>query len=80
MRSRGKTKLYIAEAWYEDEENLRDEVFDKQTRESYHAFAKEGRLKDARVAWRDMWKMEVDDGKGKLYDGYPVYMCVGSRP
>lgn len=75
-----KTKSYIAEAWYEDNEAARDEVFDRQTRESYHAFAREGRLEDARVAWRDVWKLGVEDGKGKVYDGYPVYVSVGRRP
>ena len=75
-----KTKSYIAEAWYEDEEGVRDEVFDRQTRESYLAFAREGRLEDARVAWRDVWKLGVEDGTGKVYDGYPVYVSVGRRP
>ena len=75
-----KTKSYIAEAWYEDEEGVRDEVFDRQTRESYHVFALEGRLEDAKVAWRDVWKLGVEDGKGKVYDGYPVYVSVGRRP
>lgn len=75
-----KTKSYIAETWYEDEEGVRDEVFERQTRESYHVFAKEGRLEDARLAWRDVWKLGVEGRTGKVYDGYPVYVSVGRRP
>lgn len=75
-----KTRSYIGEGWYEDEEGVRDEVFERQTRESYHVFEREGRLEEARVAWRDVWKMGVEDGRGKVYDGYPVYVCVGRKP
>jgi hypothetical protein len=53
-----KTKSYIPETWYEDEESVRDEVFEKQTRELYMGFAKEGRLEDARIAWRDVGSWE----------------------
>ncbi len=75
-----RTKSYIPERWYEDEESVRDEVFDTQTKELYLGFAKEGRLEDARVAWRDVWKLGVEYGKGKVYRGLPLYVSIGRRP
>ena len=71
---------YVPEMWYDDEESVRDEVFEKQTRELYMGFAKEGRLEDARVAWRDVWKLGVKDGKGKVYEGQPLYVGIGRKP
>ncbi len=75
-----RTKSYIPERWYEDEESVRDEVFDTLTKELYLGFAKEGRLEDARVAWRDVWKLGVEFGKGKVYRGLPLYVSIGRRP
>lgn len=74
------TKSSVPEMWYEDEEGMRDEVFDRQTRGTYLGFAKEGRLEDARVAWRDVWKVGVRDGKGKVYKGHPLYVSIGRKP
>ena len=54
-----KTKSYIGETWHEDEESVRDEVFETQTRDLYKGFAKEGRLEDARAAWKDVCKLGV---------------------
>ena len=75
-----KTKSYIPETWHKDEESVRDEVFENETGWSHKSFAKEGRLEDARVAWKDVWKLGVEDGGGMVYDGYPVYISVGRKP
>lgn len=75
-----RTKSYIPETWYEDKESVRDDVFDKQTRELYVRFAQEGRQEDARIAWRDVWKLGVEGGNGKVYEGYPVYVSIGRKP
>lgn len=75
-----KTKSYLPERWYEDEESVRDEVFDKQTRDTYLDYAKQGRLEDARVAWRKVWKLGVDQERGSVYDGHPLYVTIGRKP
>lgn len=75
-----KTKSYVGETWHEDTERTRDDVFEKQTREMYLGFAKEGRLEDARTAWKDVWKLGVEGGKGKVYEGHPLYVCIGRKP
>ncbi len=75
-----RTKSYVFEAWHEDEERTRDAVFDKLTRELYLGFAKEGRLEDARVAWKDVWRLGLDNGKGKVYEGQPLYVSIGRKP
>lgn len=75
-----RTKSYVPERWYEDDECTRDEVFDRQTRELYLGFAKEGRVEDAKAAWKDVWKLGVEDGKGKVYEGQPLYVSIGRKP
>ena len=75
-----RTKSYVPERWYEDDESTRDEVFDRQTRELYLGFAKEGRVEDAKAAWKDVWKLGVEDGKGKVYEGQPLYVSIGRKP
>lgn len=74
-----KTRSYVPERWYEDEESMRDEVFDRQTRDMYLGFKKEGRLEEARSAWREVWRLGVQDGKGRVYEGHPLYVCIGRR-
>ena len=74
-----KTKSYIGEIWHEDEESVRDEVFETQSRDLFTVFAKEGRLEDARAAWKDVWKLGVEDGKGKVYGGHPLYVSIGRK-
>ena len=75
-----KTRSNIPERWYEDEESVRDEVFDRQTRDTYSDYAKEGRLEDARVAWREVWKLGVDRETGMVYEGNPLYVSIGRKP
>ena len=75
-----KTKSYLPERWYEDEESVRDEVFDRQTGDTYLDYAKKGRLEDARVAWREVWKLGVDRETGMLYEGHPLYVSIGRKP
>lgn len=75
-----KTKSYLPERWYEDEESVRDEVFDRQTRDTFLDYAKEGRLDDARVAWREVWKLGVDRETGMVYEGHPLYVSIGRKP
>ena len=75
-----RTKSYVPERWYEDDESTRDEVFDRQTREIYLGFAKEGRVEDAKAAWKDVWKLGVEDGKGRVYEGQPLYVSIGRKP
>lgn len=75
-----RTKSYVPERWYEDDESTRDEVFDGQTREIYLGFAREGRVEDAKAAWKDVWKLGVEDGKGKVYEGQPLYVSIGRKP
>ncbi|CAD6593764.1 MAG: hypothetical protein ASARMPRED_007918 [Alectoria sarmentosa] len=74
-----KTRSYVPERWYEDEESRRDEVFDRQTRDMYLEFEKEGRLEEARSAWREVWRLGVVDGMGRVYEGHPLYVCIGRR-
>ena len=73
------TRSYVPDMWYEDEESMRNEVFDRQTRELYLGFEKEGRLEEARIAWREVWRLGVQDGKGRVYEGHPLYVCIGRR-
>lgn len=69
------------EAWYmRTGRAYGDEVFEKQTRELYLGFAKEGRLEEARGAWKEVWKLGVEGGKGKVYDGQPLYVGIGRKP
>lgn len=75
-----KTKSYIPETWHKDDESVRDDVFERETGWSHKSFAKEGRLEDARIAWKDVWKLGVEDGGGMVYDGYPVYVSIGRKP
>ena len=75
-----KTKSYLPERWHEDEERVRDEVFDRQTRDTFMGYAKEGRLEDARVAWREVWKLGVDPETGMVYEGHPLYVSIGRKP
>ena len=75
-----KTKSYIPETWYENTESKSVEVFEQQTRELYVDFAKEDRLEDARIAWREVWNLGVEAGKGRVYEGHPLYVSIGRRP
>lgn len=74
------TGSWIPEVWHDDVEGARDEVFERQTGEVYLGFEKEGRLEDARAAWRRVWKLGVRDGKGRVYEGFPLYVCIGRKP
>ncbi|CAD6594106.1 MAG: hypothetical protein ASARMPREDX12_008141 [Alectoria sarmentosa] len=74
-----KTRSYVPERWYEDEESVREEVFDRQTRDMYLEFKREGRLEEVRSAWREVWRLGVVDGMGRVYEGHPLYVCIGRR-
>ena len=75
-----KTKSYVPEEWFEDVETVRDHVFDSQTKELYLGFEREGKLEEARGAWKDVWKMGVADRKGRVFGGHQLYVSIGTKP
>ena len=61
------------------EEKDMEKVFEEQMRSFRKSFEREGKLVEAKRVWPDVWR-EACDEKGRVKDGYWVYVGIARKP
>ena len=56
-----------------------EKVFEEQMRSFRKSFEREGKLEEAKRVWPDVWR-EASDEKGRVKDGYWVYVGIARKP